>query len=120
LRLEVAAQLAFPDGSITASALRRLAAHGKLDHEKIAGKIYVTLASIEEMRNRCRVSAGDQGLNSNTIKTAHPNGLSETANVPLALDAMNATATAEGKLAEYIIKKHDPAKPSTNNAIRQK
>jgi len=51
LRLEVAAQLAFPDGSITASALRRMAATGKLDYEKIAGKIYVTLNSILKSRS---------------------------------------------------------------------
>jgi hypothetical protein len=94
LRLEVAAQLAFPDGSITASALRRMAATGKLDHEKIAGKIYVTLASIEEMRKRCRVQAGDPDLNSNTTRTDRQNGSSATASKPLALDAMNATATA--------------------------
>jgi hypothetical protein len=57
LRLEVAAQLGFPDGSMSVSALRRLAAAEKLDHERIAGKYYVTLAAIEEMRARCRVPA---------------------------------------------------------------
>jgi hypothetical protein len=30
-------QLGFPDGSMSAGALRRLAASGKLAHEKIAG-----------------------------------------------------------------------------------
>jgi hypothetical protein len=57
LRLEVAARLAFPDGSMTVSALRRLVVGGKLDHEFIAGKYYVTLAAIEEMRSKCRVQA---------------------------------------------------------------
>src|SRR6266478_3443823 len=94
LRLQVAAQLAFPDGSITASALRRIAATGKLDHEKIAGKIYVTLNSIERMRSRCRVQAKDPDSNLNTTRTDHPNGSSATASKPLALDAMNATAQA--------------------------
>src|SRR6202011_4414167 len=94
LRLDVAAQLAFPDGSITASALRRMAASGRLDHEKIAGKIYVTLNSIERMRNRCRVQAKDPDLNPSIIRTDHPNGSSATASKPLALDAMTATAPA--------------------------
>jgi hypothetical protein len=57
LRLEVAAELGFPDGSMTTGALRRLAAAQKLDHEKISGRYYVTLAAIEEMRERCRVKA---------------------------------------------------------------
>ena len=70
-----------------------MAATGKLDHEKIAGKIYVTLNSIERMRNRCRVQAKDHDLNLNTTKTDRPDGSSATASKPLALDAMNATAT---------------------------
>ena len=57
LRLEKAAQLAFPDGSISASTLRRMIVAGKLDAELIAGKYFVTLAAIGEMRNRCRVQA---------------------------------------------------------------
>ena len=43
LRLAVAAALAFPDGSMTASGLRREAARGRLVIERIAGKDYTTL-----------------------------------------------------------------------------
>ena len=50
LRLAVAAALAFPDGSITASGLRREAGRGRLVVERIAGKDYTTLANIERMR----------------------------------------------------------------------
>src|SRR5438477_8232471 len=57
LRLGVAAALAFPDGSMTASGLRREAARGRLLIERIAGKDYTTLASIERMRELCRVEA---------------------------------------------------------------
>jgi hypothetical protein len=53
LRLDVAARLGFPDGSIKVSALRRLCVSKKLDHELIASKYFVTLAGIEEMRKRC-------------------------------------------------------------------
>lgn len=38
LRLAVAASLAFPDGSMTASSLRREGARGRLVVERIAGK----------------------------------------------------------------------------------
>jgi hypothetical protein len=57
LRLSVAARLAFPDGSMTASGLRREADHGRLVKERIAGKDYTTLANIKRMRELCRVEA---------------------------------------------------------------
>ena len=57
LRLAVAATLVFPDGSMTASGLRREAARGRLVVERIAGKDYTTLANIELMRELCRVEA---------------------------------------------------------------
>jgi hypothetical protein len=50
LRLDVAAALAYPDGSMTASGLRREAARGRLVIERTAGKDYTTLADIERMR----------------------------------------------------------------------
>ena len=55
LRLTVAAAVAFPDGSMTASGLRRESARGRLVVERIAGKDYTTLANIERMRELCRV-----------------------------------------------------------------
>lgn len=54
LRLTVAAALAFPDGSMTASGLRREHERGRLVVERIAGKLYTTLADIERMRRLCR------------------------------------------------------------------
>jgi hypothetical protein len=54
LRLHVAAALQFPDGSMTASGLRREAKKGRLVIEKIANKDYTTLAAIEKMRELCR------------------------------------------------------------------
>jgi hypothetical protein len=57
LRLEVAARLAFPDGSMKLAGLRREIARGRLTYEVIAGKHYTTLANIEAMRELCRVTA---------------------------------------------------------------
>ena len=57
LRLSVAAALAFPDGSMSPSGLRREGARGRLVIERIAGKDYTTLANIERMRELCRVQA---------------------------------------------------------------
>ena len=50
LRLGVAAAIVFPDGSMTASGLRREAARGRLVVEHIAGKDYTTLRNIGRMR----------------------------------------------------------------------
>ena len=63
LKLNLAAQLAFPDGSMSASGLRREAAKGRLVVERIAGKDYTTLEAIEEMRKLCRIDrkASDYG-----------------------------------------------------------
>ena len=55
LRLDAAAALAYPDGSMTASGLRREAKRGRLVIERTAGKDYTTLAAIERMRELCHV-----------------------------------------------------------------
>jgi hypothetical protein len=54
LRLDVAARLAYPDGSMTKSGLRREIARGRLESERTAGKQYVTLTGIQRMRAKCR------------------------------------------------------------------
>lgn len=93
LRLDVAAHLGFPGGSMTEASLRRLVVAKKLAHEKIAGKYWVTLAAIEEMRTTCRVPAKAPELSSKNPATADSEpGSSETDSGPSALDAMNAIA----------------------------
>src|SRR6266446_6029844 len=61
LRLSIAAKLAFPDGSMTVSGLRREAARGRLRIERIAGKDFTTLDEIKRMRELCRVQAKEPG-----------------------------------------------------------
>src|SRR5260221_13665045 len=60
LRLSIAAKLAFPHGSMTASGLRREAARGRLRIERIAGKDFTTLEEIKRMRELCRVQAKER------------------------------------------------------------
>src|SRR6185312_17270868 len=85
LRLSIAAKVAFPDGSMTASGLRREALRGRLQVERIAGKDYTTLEAINEMRKLCRVQARELGSTnvSPDIETARsstkPPGSSTTA-----------------------------------------
>jgi hypothetical protein len=84
--------MAFPDGSMTASGLRREAGRGRLDITRIAGKDYTTLRAIEEMRVLCRVPpkvpASDFGQHERTKPDFTPrDGSSSTTagnNLPLA------------------------------------
>jgi hypothetical protein len=96
LRLSVAAKLAFPDGSMTASGLRREAARGRLQVERIAGKDYTTLEAIKRMRELCRVQAKEPGctneerdmLMENSF--TRPSGSSKTATAISPQDALRA------------------------------
>jgi hypothetical protein len=78
LRLGVAASLAFPDGSMTASGLRREAARGRLVIERIAGKDYVSLSAIERMRELCRVERKVPDCGSGDGEAERPSGSSST------------------------------------------
>jgi hypothetical protein len=64
LRLNIAAALAYPDGSMTPSGLRREAARGRLAIERAAGKDYTTLGAIEHMRELCRLGVKERGCGS--------------------------------------------------------
>ncbi len=55
LRLDIAAKLAFPDGSIVLSSLKREVARGRLTIWRVANKDMTTLAEIRSMVERCRV-----------------------------------------------------------------
>ena len=57
LSLDIAAALAFPDGSISGRSLAREAKLGRLTVERIAGKLFTTLGDIARMREQCRVAA---------------------------------------------------------------
>lgn len=55
LRLSVAAAVAFPDGSMVPSSLRREANRGRLVIERVAGKDFATLANIERRARASQV-----------------------------------------------------------------
>src|SRR5260370_15260734 len=76
LRLDVAAALEYPDGSMTASGLRREAARGRLVIERTAGKDYTTRVAIREMRRLCQLSVRAQGSGSDLRAGAKPAGSS--------------------------------------------
>ena len=57
LQLETAATLAFPDGAVSALALRNAAYRGDLEHERIGARVLTTLRWIQEFRERNRYPA---------------------------------------------------------------
>jgi hypothetical protein len=85
LRLSIAAKLAFPDGSMTASGVRREAARGRLHIERVAGKDFTTFEAIKRMRELCRVRAKEPGCTNEkrdiTMETSstNPSGSPEMA-----------------------------------------
>src|SRR5258708_5170751 len=96
LRLNVAAALAYPDGSMTASGLRREAGRGRLAIERVAGKDYTTLANIERMRQLCRVKAKVQGSTCAglaQVSAGKPCGSSAMGNTISPRDALEARLT---------------------------
>ena len=120
IRLSTAASLAFPDGSMTSSGLRKEALRGRLIIERIAGKDFTTLAHIERMRELCRVSAKardstnarpreETDVSSPTL--SGPSAM-ETARLPQESIASEAERkppkAAEDALVRYITSKYRP------------
>ena len=88
LRLDVAARLAFPDGSVGVSALRKERKRKRLRVWRIAGKDMTTLAEIKRMMDRCLVddSQPDSGSDQQQ-RSEPPRGSSLTGDASSALAA---------------------------------
>lgn len=104
LRLEVAAQIAFPHGGMTVSGLRKERDRQRLVVEKIAGKEFTTLRHIERMRELCRAPQKVPGYGSNPKSETRREGSSgakpgplETERARSALAALEQTAKALSK-----------------------
>jgi len=111
LRLEAAAALAFPDGSVSAKALQREARKGRLAVSKFAGKTYTTIRSIQEsMGDLCRGEENNRGSS-----LSKPSG--ETARSPVPHPGSSATADAKSALdaARLRLKKLASSSPNTSS-----
>lgn len=64
LPLAMAAKEAFPAGTMTAAILRKEGSRGNLDIMRIGGRLFTTLADIEEMKRRCRLKPRDRDCGS--------------------------------------------------------
>jgi len=112
LRLEVAARLAFPDGSMTAGGLRRLGRSGKLALELMNGRFYTTLDAIRQMREQCRLApkvrasgSGPQGV-APTARSLTPRLTSSSiADDKLGLDALLTPPPAQSNPSRATLRK---------------
>ena len=115
LRLEVAARLAFPDGSMSASGLRKERERGRLVTMMIARKEYTTLSHIERMKELClshpraRASGRKSGAATKPAKAASRTGSSETG-------ASNAALASALRTAESLRRK--PKKRSSDTSSK--
>lgn len=92
LRLKAAAAIAFPDGSMTASGLRREIGRGRLAYERIANKDFTTLRNIEQMRAACRGHRKEYDCSHGGGEVARPSSLSSTDQSKSALAAAQTIA----------------------------
>jgi len=114
LRLDIAARLAFPDGSMGVSGLRNEINKGNLPAEKIAGRLYVTLAGIGEMRQRCVVQKVRYSISATPDeKATNAAGSSSTAG-PTAADARSAQAHLSA-IAQRLRKPSQPISPKSTS-----
>jgi hypothetical protein len=89
VRLEDIIPIAFPAGGITLAGLRKEVARGNLAVEKIAGKLFTTLADIKRMREKCRVKEKDPDFTNDLRKEdVRPPGSSETDQNSLARESL--------------------------------
>jgi hypothetical protein len=105
LRLDVAAALAYPDGSMKESGLRAEIRAGRLDAELTAGRYYTTLGDIKRMRQACRGRRRERA--SGSARTTDT-GISETESESAALAALKQTA-------EELRKPSRPTSPRSMN-----
>lgn len=114
LRLAEAAKIAFPDGGMTVSGLRREFRRGRLVIERVAGKDFVTLAAIEEMRRLCRlnqkVHTSGSALATSAVTEANANqsGSSATETSDAALAALDTILDALKKPSPATSQKSAP------------
>ena len=78
IMLRLAAELAFPDGTMSVSGLRRERDAGRLLVERIAGRDYTTLNNIKAMRRLCQVAKGHGSSPDTPEVPARRTGLSST------------------------------------------
>ena len=88
LSFDVAAALAFPDGTVKADTLRHAARQGKLAFACVGNRYFTSLAAIEDAFPLCQGPAKERGSISASGRARAPSGSSATANAKSQRDAL--------------------------------
>lgn len=116
LLLDIAARLAFPDGSVSGLALKSAASREELVVERIAGRLYTTLAAIREMRIKCRRIPKARGSGSSG-ETSGPTDGAGLAPGPSRTTEESGSALASALLvAENLLRQHKTPSRATSSS----
>jgi hypothetical protein len=124
LRIDVAAAVAYPDGSMGTKGLRREAARGRLVIERVAGKDYTTLAHIDRMREQCRLVVKAQDSNCDRpdaapdVSPIPPPGASSTDDISAAQAAAQIIVEELSGRSRNTSPKNTSRKRGADNVIR--
>jgi hypothetical protein len=115
LPLEMAARVAFPDGSMTASGLRNEIKKGNLQASKVAGRIWTTLSNIKRMMERCQITEADDAARVRNSTSANPSdpAASSDGSSSTAPPAASASREAQAHLSQIVQRLRKPSPPTS-------
>lgn len=96
LLLAVAAELAFPDSSMTMRRLRREIDKGNLAFERIGRTLYTTLNDVKDMRAKCRENQKGRGSTGESLDRVGPGNGSSS------MEQLSAAQAAASRIAEKL------------------
>ncbi len=115
LLLDVAARIAFPDGSVSGLALRNAARRGEIKVERLGGRLYTTLAWIGEWRTTCRLKPkGHASGSSAAISEPTESGAPAPGPSKTTPESVSARASAEHVLADLHRKLKTPSRSTSS------
>lgn len=114
LLLDVAARVAFPDGSVSGLALRNATTREELAYERIGGRLYTTLADIREMRKQCRGRAKVRAFGSSAEMSEPMDDESPALGRSRTTEASGSALASALHVAESLLKQHTPRSRDTS------
>lgn len=120
LRLKAAAEMAFPDGSMSVKGLRREIGRGRLAFSRIAGKDYVTLKDIDDMVKACRRERRDQDSGHENPAATSGGASAIPASGSLSTEAISAAQDAASRTVQALKGNSENTSPKNTSNERPK
>lgn len=114
LLLDVAARVAFPDGSMSGLALRNAANRGELNFARMGGRLYTTLEDIKEMHRLCRGRAKVRAFGSSAGMSEPMDDESPALGRSKTTEASGSALASALHVAESLLKQHTPLSRDTS------